>query len=132
MLARDAESHAGTPAGDVGTVKLVDFGIARSIMGEVRPQEGATLAPALTGTGMVLGTPAYASPEQLAGEPLDARSDIYSLGLVAFEALTGQPAFESSNPRQLIAERLMGGARTIAQVMPRSAAPWSDAVQPVL
>jgi len=132
MLARDAEPHVGTVAGDVGTVKLVDFGIARSLMGEVRPQEGATLAPALTGTGMVLGTPAYASPEQLAGEPLDARSDIYSLGLVAFEALTGQPAFESSNPRQLIAERLMGSARTIAQVMPRSAAPWSDAVQPVL
>ncbi|HEX7980847.1 MAG TPA: serine/threonine-protein kinase, partial [Gemmatimonadaceae bacterium] len=76
MLARDAEHHAGAPAGDVGTVKLVDFGIARSIMGEVRPPDGATLAPALTGTGMVLGTPAYASPEQLAGEPLDARSDI--------------------------------------------------------
>ena len=132
MLARDAESHASTPAGGVGTVKLVDFGIARSIMGEVRPQDGATLAPALTGTGMVLGTPAYASPEQLAGEPLDARSDIYSLGLVAFEALAGEPAFRTSDPRQLIAERLMGSARTIAQVMPRSAAPWGDAVQPVL
>ncbi|HEX7980498.1 MAG TPA: protein kinase, partial [Gemmatimonadaceae bacterium] len=132
MLARDAEHHAGAPAGDVGTVKLVDFGIARSIMGEVRPPDGATLAPALTGTGMVLGTPAYASPEQLAGEPLDARSDIYSLGLVAFETLTGQTAFEASNPRQLIAERLMGSARTVAQVMKRSDAPWGDAVQPVL
>jgi len=132
MLARDAESHARPPAGDVGTVKLVDFGIARSIMGEVRPHDTTTLAPALTGTGMVLGTPAYASPEQLAGEPLDARSDIYSLGLVAFEALTGEPAFKTSDPRQLIAERLMGSARTIAQVVPRSAAPWGDAVQPVL
>jgi serine/threonine-protein kinase len=132
MLARDTESHTGTPAGDVGTVKLVDFGIARSIMGEVRPSDVTTLAPALTGTGMVLGTPAYASPEQLAGEPLDARSDIYSLGLVAFETLTGQPAFAASDPRQLIAERLMGSARTIGQVMPRGVATWADAVQPVL
>jgi serine/threonine-protein kinase len=132
MLARDAEPHSGAPPGGVGSVKLVDFGIARSIMGEVRPHDGATLAPSLTGTGMVLGTPAYASPEQLAGEPLDARSDIYALGLVAFEALTGQPAFEATDARQLIAERLMGSARTIDRVMPRSAAPWADAVQPVL
>ena len=132
MLARDAEHPSRPPADDIGTVKLVDFGIARSIMGEVRPHDGATLAPALTGTGMVLGTPAYASPEQLAGEPLDARSDIYSLGLVAFEVLTGEPAFEASDARQLIAERLMGSARTVAQVMSRSAAPWGDAVQPVL
>jgi serine/threonine protein kinase/TolB-like protein/tetratricopeptide (TPR) repeat protein len=132
MLARDAEPHVGALAGDIGTVKLVDFGIARSIMGEVRPNDHTTLSPALTGTGMVLGTPAYASPEQLAGEPLDARSDIYALGLVAFEALTGQPAFEATDARQLIAERLMGSARTVDRVMPRSAAPWSDAVQPVL
>jgi TolB-like protein/tetratricopeptide (TPR) repeat protein/tRNA A-37 threonylcarbamoyl transferase component Bud32 len=132
MLARDPEAHAGTPPTDVGTVKLVDFGIARSIMGEVRPADVTTLSPALTGTGMVLGTPAYASPEQLAGEPLDARSDIYSLGLVAFETLTGEPAFKTSDPRQLIAERLMGSARTVAQVRTHNEAPWRDEVQPVL
>ena len=65
----------------VGTVKLVDFGIARSIMGDIKSPDAAAAGPALTRTGMVLGTPAYASPEQLAGEPLDARSDLYALGL---------------------------------------------------
>ena len=132
MLARECQPGVERDAHAVGMVKLVDFGIARSIMGEVRPTDGGALAPTLTGTGMVLGTPAYASPEQLAGEPLDGRSDIYGLGLVAFETLTGKPAFESTDPRQLIAERLMGSARAVRDVLPARDAPWRDAVQPVL
>ena len=132
MLASECQPGVERDAHAVGMVKLVDFGIARSIMGEVRPTDGGVLAPTLTGTGMVLGTPAYASPEQLAGEPLDARSDIYGLGLVAFETLTGKPAFEATDPRQLIAERLMGRARAVRDVLSARDAPWRDAVQPVL
>jgi serine/threonine-protein kinase len=132
MLANECQAGVEQDRFAIGTVKLVDFGIARSIMGEVRPTETGTIAPSLTGTGMVLGTPAYASPEQLAGEPLDARSDVYALGLVAFEALTGQPAFDATDPRQLIAERLMGGARRVADVLSARDAPWRDAVQPAL
>jgi serine/threonine-protein kinase len=132
MLASECQAGVEQDRFAVGTVKLVDFGIARSIMGEVRPAETGTIAPSLTGTGMVLGTPAYASPEQLAGEPLDARSDVYALGLVAFEALTGQPAFDATDPRQLIAERLMGSDRHVADVLSAREAPWRDAVQPVL
>jgi serine/threonine protein kinase/TolB-like protein len=131
MLANDCET--GGEAGDhTGTVKLVDFGIARSIMGTF-PRAGgdAVNTPALTRTGMVLGTPAYASPEQLAGEPLDARSDIYALALVSFEALTGQPAFATTNARELIAHRLLGAPRSVSEVLGSGGAPWADAVQPV-
>ena len=139
MLANDTEASARSggnpPTGSVvGMVKLVDFGIARSIMGVFPPPdaEKATAAASLTRTGMVLGTPAYASPEQLAGEPLDERSDLYALALVAFEALTGQPAFATTNARELIAHRLLGSPRPITEVLRSSEAPWASAVQPVL
>jgi serine/threonine protein kinase len=63
-------------------VKLLDFGIAKGIN-----------RSALTGTGAALGTPYYMSPEQILAEPLDARSDIYSLGVLFFEALAGRMPF---------------------------------------
>ena len=133
MLAADHGHDSSTDPHATGTVKLVDFGIARSIMGEIKTA-GGEAAPALqlTRTGMVLGTPAYASPEQLAGEPLDARSDLYALGLIAFEALTGQPAFATTNARELIAHRLLGSPRAVTDVLRPGEAPWADGVQPVL
>ena len=133
MLSAEHGPDAENDPHAVGTVKLVDFGIARSIMGDIKPTDAAA-APALqlTRTGMVLGTPAYASPEQLAGEPLDARSDLYALGLIAFEALTGEPAFATTNARELIAHRLLGSPRAISDVLRQSEAPWAEAVQPVL
>ena len=67
--------------------KIVDFGIAKLVAGE--DSESA----ALTQTGEVFGTPLNMSPEQCAGEAVDQRSDIYSLGCVLFEALTGAPPF---------------------------------------
>src|SRR5687768_5277761 len=132
MLAAECRTGVEHDPHAVGTVKLVDFGIARSIMGDIKTPDAAPAAPPLTRTGMVLGTPAYASPEQLAGEPLDARSDLYTLGLIAFEALTGHSAFATTNARELIAHRLLGSPRAVTDVLRGADAPWADAVQPVL
>src|SRR5262249_31117197 len=65
-------------------VKVVDFGIAKA---------AGNASQRVTKTGLVVGTPEYMSPEQLAGESLDGRSDIYSLALVAFNMLTGRLPF---------------------------------------
>src|SRR5207247_5002235 len=71
-----------------GTVKVMDFGIARLVSGpETAPQ-----------TSAVLGTAAYLSPEQAQGQPVDARTDIYSLGTVLYEMLTGRPPFAGDAP----------------------------------
>jgi len=76
-----------------GRVKVLDFGLAR-VLEEVLPEaETATMTPAGTVAGTVMGTMGYMSPEQLRGEPSDARSDIFALGCVLYEMLSGQPAF---------------------------------------
>lgn len=69
-----------------GNVKIMDFGIARSM------EAGTRL------TGSMVGTPAYMAPEQVAGKPVDYRTDIYSLGLMLYEMFTGTPAFQADTP----------------------------------
>jgi serine/threonine-protein kinase len=73
-----------------GTTKITDFGIATAVR--------AAQAPHLTETGMVMGTAMYVSPEQATGAPVTAASDIYSLGVVAYECLAGRPPFTASQP----------------------------------
>jgi non-specific serine/threonine protein kinase len=79
-----------------GHALLADFGIAKLL-------DGATT---LTDLGGVVGTPAYMSPEQCQGELIDQRGDVYSLGAVVFEMLTGRPPFVSSNALALVAKHL--------------------------
>jgi len=69
-----------------GTVRIMDFGIAREIAG-----------PELTTTGMIVGTPYYMSPEQAAGTSADERTDIYALGTILYEMVTGQPPFHGES-----------------------------------
>jgi len=79
-----------------GVLKVMDFGVARL----------AEYQSTLTEAGLVVGTPAYMSPEQLLGESLDGRSDLYSAGVVLYECLTGCLPFEASSPVSLIAKLL--------------------------
>lgn len=76
-------------------VKVLDFGIARVRMGEETPE--------LTKTGAVFGTPSYMSPEQAAGDPIDHRTDLYSIGSLLFEMLTGRRVFEAERGAQVMA-----------------------------
>ncbi len=82
----------GIPLKDEGSVKVLDFGIAK-IVNEDRGE-----MQTLTATGEVFGSPLYMSPEQCAGGAIDQRSDVYSLGCVLFEALTGTPPLVGANP----------------------------------
>ncbi len=74
-------------------VKILDFGLAKLSQPETASDDGATLEAVPTSTGIVLGTVGYMAPEQVRGEPADARSDIFALGTVFYEMLSGQRAF---------------------------------------
>ncbi len=75
-------------------IKVLDFGIAK-----IKPVEGSD---AITRTGVVCGTPAYMSPEQSMGEPIDRRSDVYSIGVMLYELLCGSRPFESDTTMKLL------------------------------
>ncbi len=85
-------------AGDADFVKVLDFGIAKQ---QKESGEGN-----LTETGMIMGTPTYMSPEQAKGEPIDDRSDVYALGVLAFEALVGQPPFTGDTPMTVLVKHI--------------------------
>ncbi len=80
-------------------VKLLDFGIARVT-------DDQNLAQSLTSTGEIFGSPFYMSPEQCKGDLIDTKSDIYSLGCVLYETLSGKPPFAGNNPVQTILKHL--------------------------
>jgi serine/threonine protein kinase len=84
--------------GDEETAKVVDFGLAK--VRDVTAQSG------LTQTGAVMGTLYYMSPEQCSGDELDPRADVYSLGAMLYEMLTGAPPFRSNNFAGLISKHL--------------------------
>jgi len=95
-----------------GRVKILDFGLAKAR--EARPGEQTQTAALETNPGAVMGTAAYMSPEQVRGEPVDHRSDIFSLGCVLYEMLTGQVAFQRGNAVETMNAILKDEPRDIA------------------
>jgi serine/threonine-protein kinase len=102
-------------------VKVVDFGIAKAADNQ---------AQKVTRTGLVVGTPEYMSPEQLAGDKLDGRSDVYSLALVAFNMLTGLLPFPSETAQESMIMRLTDKPRSLVEMKPDGT--WPPEVQAVM
>jgi serine/threonine protein kinase len=91
-------------AGD--TVKVLDFGLAKALADDPSPaniSDSPTLSAAATRAGLILGTPAYMSPEQARGKPADRRTDIWAFGCVLFEMLTGRMAFAAETVTDTLA-----------------------------
>ncbi len=101
IVHRDVKpSNVMLPGGSVEVAKLVDFGIARA----TTPAQSATTR---TQKGMLLGTPSYMAPEQARGRALDARADVFALGCVLYECLTGQRAFRGEDVLEVLARVLL-------------------------
>ena len=94
---------------DEGLVKVVDFGIAAA----ARHNETR-----LTRTGTLVGTPTYIAPEQVLGKPVDNRTDIYSLGVIMYEMLTGKPPYEGEDYMSLMYQHVQGNAPLVSEKRP--------------
>ncbi|MBN2723412.1 MAG: protein kinase [Deltaproteobacteria bacterium] len=100
-----------TERGKRDVVKLLDFGIASLLL----PNFSSTR---ITAHGQVFGTPEYMSPEQASAKPLDGRSDIYSLGVLAFELVTGMPPFWDEDPTEILQSHLNDEPPAPSEKMP--------------
>ncbi len=93
-----------TRDGDPDFVKVLDFGIAKVPVGELAPK--STAGEALTQAGMIYGTPEYMPPEQALGEEVDKRADIYALGVMTYEMLTGRRPFDDESKVKLLGKHI--------------------------
>jgi len=95
-------------------VKLTDFGIAKVID-----------AQGMTSTGQIVGSPSHMSPEQIDGAEIDARTDVFGLGVLVYECMVGQLPFEGKNPAQVLRKVLDGAFRAGDLVRPRVGSVWA-------
>ncbi|MFO0927737.1 MAG: serine/threonine-protein kinase [Gemmataceae bacterium] len=105
-----------------GRVKLLDFGLARTARDDVQ----------LTRSGAIIGTPAYMSPEQARSEPLDGRSDLFSLGVLLYRAGTGQMPFSGDTPLAVLASLLTDTPRPPAEHNPALSPAVNDLILQLL
>ncbi len=99
-----------------GYAKLADFGLAKLADVSAPNSEAGTRAAGPTRPGMVVGTVAYMSPEQASGKPLDARSDIFSFGIVLYEIVAGHKPFTAATELELLHEIIHGKPRPLGDV----------------
>jgi serine/threonine-protein kinase len=93
---------------DSGVIKVVDFGLAVVTHSDAR----------LTKTGILLGTPVYAAPEQVRARTIDARTDIYSLGVIMYELFTGRPPYVADDPMAILFQHVEGTPTPPRQLRP--------------
>jgi serine/threonine protein kinase len=109
-----AERTTPAPSGDRVVVKLTDFGIAKLLD-----------AQGVTSTGQVLGSPAHMAPEQIEGGEVDARADVFGLGVLLYECMVGHLPFEGNNPAQVLRRVLDGHYPEAASERPVIGNRWS-------
>jgi serine/threonine-protein kinase len=107
-----------------GHAVVADFGVARAIT--------AASDDRMTSAGLIVGTPIYMSPEQAVGDELDGRADIYSLGCVGYEMLTGAPPFLGSSPQVIVARHVSAPLRPIRESRPEVPAAAAAAIEQAL
>jgi serine/threonine-protein kinase len=99
------------------SIKILDFGIAKIL------EEGGEDGKPLTVAGTVFGTPEYLSPEQAVGEPADFRADIYTVGIILYELITGQRPFEAENRMEIIAKHISAKPKPVTTALPMPSLP---------
>jgi serine/threonine protein kinase len=103
-------------------LKVMDFGVARLAESGIQ----------LTEAGLVVGTPAYMPPEQLFGDPIDERADLWACGVVLYECLTGHLPFEAATPMALVARLVQDEAEPVQRLAPETPAALADVVTHLL
>ena len=109
----------------------VDGGRERAVVmdcGLAKERRADPAIAKLTATGIILGTPEFMSPEQIRGKPLDARSDVYALGIVAFEMFSGKLPFQGRNAQEMMIARLRGQPLPLRQFRPDLPPPLEKAL----
>jgi serine/threonine-protein kinase len=102
-----------------GLLKIVDFGVAAA------QREGDTQ---LTKTGYVIGSPKYMAPEQILGKKVDERADIYAVGVILYEMLTGVPPYSRGDHMSVMYQHVQGKARPAQEVNPNLPPGLSDVI----
>jgi serine/threonine-protein kinase len=117
---------AGTPENPFERVKILDFGLVKLLDDAAALLGGSKL----TRTGMAFGTPAYIAPESAMGRPIDGRADLYAIGVMLFEMLTGRLPFAESDPGKLLRAHVSATPPTLTDVAP--GAPFATPAMEVL
>ena len=111
--------------GDPDFVKVLDFGVAKVPVQEVSERGSIRPAKVITRVGMIFGTPEYMAPEQALGQNVDARADLYALGIILFEMLSGRRPFSAESPVGIIGQQLQGPLPTFAKRAPHVRVPFA-------